>query len=207
MSWSLSISTRWQRQRSNSLGEMKKVLILALLALLCACDGAENEYTIGQCYVVIDNSVHQDATLASAMNNMAPGTFCRVRQIMKGGAVYYDFSSNMGGSSQSVLNALDQRRSLMLGYNNGIIVGFGSMDVPAIFYAYDDECPNCFDPDMIPVRSKKLTMSSSGMAECAVCHRQYNLNTGGNIVSGDGGKKMTRYRGMTTGAFGVLSVN
>ena len=71
---------------------------MALLALLCACDGAENEYTIGQCYVVIDNSVHQDATLASAMNNMAPGTFCRVRQIMKGGAVYYDQARAEEGS-------------------------------------------------------------------------------------------------------------
>ncbi len=186
---------------------MKKILILALSVLLCACEGAQNEFTIGECYVVIDNSVHQDPTLASAMNSMAPGIFCRIKQTMKGGAVYYVFASNMGGSSESVLNALDQRRSVMLGYNNGIIVGFGSMDVPPVFYAYDDECPNCFDPEVLPMRSKKLTLNSSGMAECAVCHRQYNMNTGGNIVSGDGGKKMTRYRGMTTGAFGVLSVN
>ena len=33
------------------------------------------------------------------------------------------------------------------------------------------------------------------------------MNNGGNIVKGDGGNKLTRYRASTTGPYGVLSVN
>ena len=88
-----------------------------------------------------------------------------------------------------------------------MIVGFGNLDYPAKFYAYDKECPNCFDPNVLPVRSKPLTMSSNGLATCNVCHRQYNMNSDGIVVAGDSGKKMTRYRASTTGPFGILAVN
>ena len=37
--------------------------------------------------------------------------------------------------------------------------------------------------------------------------REYNLNNGGVIAKGDGGKKLTRYRCATSGPFGVLQVN
>lgn len=188
---------------------MRKLLVLlAFCALLpTACGDAENEFTIGACYFVFDNSVHQDATLASAMNIMAPGTFCTITKTMRGGAQCFDFTNSAGQTSSKNLNAIDTKRTLILGYNDGIIVGFGTLNNPAIFYAFDRECPNCFNPNDIPIRSKPLSVSTNGQASCAVCHRQYDLNNDGFISSGDSGKRLTRYRAATTGPFGVLSVN
>ena len=93
-----------------------------------------------------------------------------------------------------------------MGRNNGLIVGFGNLDNPAIFYAYDAECPNCYNPSALPVRSYKLSVSSSGIATCANCKRSYNLNTGGNIVAGSAGNLLERYRATTTGPNGLLHV-
>ena len=104
-------------------------------------------------------------------------------------------------------NALDSRRTLILGYNNGIIVGFGTLNNPATFYAFDRECPNCFDSQAIPIRSHPLSVGTNGMATCPTCKRQYNLNNDGFVAAGDNGKRLTRYMARTTGPFGVLSVN
>ncbi len=189
---------------------MKRLLCLLLspLLLLLSCGDAENEYTIGACYLAFDNSQHNDAILASAMNVNSPGIFCLIKsEVQAGGATYFAFTNNAGQSSRSIINGIDQRRTNIIGYNNGVIVGFGTLDSPTVFYAYDKECPNCFDPNALPVRSKPLTMSSNGLATCKVCHRQYNMNSDGIVVAGDSGKKMTRYRASTTGPFGILAVN
>ena len=94
--------------------------------------------------------------------------------------------------------------------SNGIIVGYGNLSTGAsgayTFYAYDAQCPNCFDYNAIPVKSYPLTMNTAGIATCAKCKRQYNMNTGGNCVN-DSGKGLTTYRSSTTGAFGYLVVN
>ena len=177
------------------------------LAVLTSCGDSENEYTTKTCYFIFDNSVHNDATLASAMNPSAPGIFCQVTMAMRSGATYYDFANNAGTSSSTIQNAVDTKRTLILGYNNGIIVGYGALDIPASFYAYDRECPNCFDPNAIPMRSAPLTMSSNGIATCAKCHRKYDMNNNGFITDGEKGKRLTRYRATTTGPFGVLVVN
>ena len=183
------------------------LLLLATLMLFFSCGDTQNEYTIGACFLAFDNSVHQDPTLASAMNVNSPGIFCLVKTEMKSGATYFSFSNNAGQNSSSISNAIDQKRTLKIGHNNGLIVGFGNLDNPAIFYAYDNECPNCFNPNALPVKSKPLKMNSSGIASCSVCNRQYNMNSGGNVVAGDGGNKLTRYRASTTGPFGNLVVN
>jgi hypothetical protein len=141
------------------------------------------------------------------MNINAPGIFCLIKSEAQSGATYFSFTNNTGQSSQSILNAIDQRRTNIIGYNNGVIVGYGNLDYPAVFYAFDKECPNCFDPKALPVRSKPLSMSSNGIATCKVCQRQYNMNSGGNVVAGDNGHKMTRYRASTTGPYGILAVN
>ena len=180
---------------------------LAMLMVLSSCGDSENEFTTGKCYFVFDNSVHNDATLASAMNPNAPGIFCQVTKATRNGATYFDFTNNGGVSSSCILNAVDTRRTLILGYNNGIIVGYGALDMPAAFYAYDRECPNCFDPNAIPIKTHPLTMSSNGIATCKTCHRQYDMNNNGFISSGENGKRLTRYRATSTGPFGVLSVN
>lgn len=175
--------------------------------LFSGCGESENEYTMGACYFVIDNGIHQDATLASAMNATIPGVFCTITRGMEKGVERFYFTNNAGQHSNIPLNALDTRRTLILGLNDGVIVGYGTMDTPAKFYAFDRECPNCFDPQAIPLRSHPLSVGSNAMATCATCKRQYNLNNDGFVASGDNGKKLTHYRAITTGPFGVLSVN
>ena len=183
------------------------ILIAWMALLLSGCGEASQEYTVGNCYLVVDNSVHQDATLAGAMNPNSPGIYCIIRKNIRGGVSYFDFTDNAGVTSSKPLNAIDTRRTIVMGMNNGIIVGFGTLNMPAIFYAYDLECPNCFDPHAIPVKSKPLSISVSGLATCGVCHREYDLNNSGFISKGDAGNKLTRYHASTTGPFGVLAVN
>lgn len=181
-------------------------LFLLFVLLLASCGDSQHEYTVNVAYFVFDNSKHQDATLAAAMNVNSPGIFCRVTQSMQAGATLFNFENNAGVTSSVAANALDQQRRVILGHNNGLIVGYGNLSTPAVFYVYDRECPNCFDPTAIPMKSKPLSMSNNGLATCGVCHRQYDMNNGGNIVNGDGGNKLTRYHGTCTGPFGVLAV-
>ncbi len=181
-------------------------LSIVLTALLSSCSDALNEYSSYPCYVVVDNSTFLDATIASAMNSVSPGIFCMIQKTMSGSAQQFSFTSNAGLSSTQVFTAKEERMSLVFGMNNGVIVGFGNLDSPATFYAYDRECPNCFDPDAIPVRSKPLTMETNGHATCSVCGRIYDMNNRGYIISGDDGDPLTRYPASTTGPYGVLVV-
>jgi hypothetical protein len=171
-----------------------------------SCGDTQSEYSSRTCYFVFDNDAHLDPTLAAAMTPYS-GVFTTVTQTMKGGARYFVFKSNQQTQSESIFNAIDTRRTLIMGMNDGLIVGYGVLSDPVTFYAYDRECPNCFDPNRIPIRSYALTTTSNGMAVCNTCKRKYDMNNGGNLVEGDAGKKLTRYRAATTGPYGKLSVN
>lgn len=183
---------------------LKKYLLPAITALLLSCGNTVDEYSRVPTYLLIDNAVHNDATLAAAMTAHA-GVFVTVTITTQGGAKYFTFKSNQGTESKTVFNAIDQRRSFILGMNSALIVGYGH-SIDGIFYAYDRECPNCFNPDNLPMRSYPLTVDSRGMAACANCKRTYDLNNGGLVATGDAGKKMTRYYASTTGPYGILSV-
>lgn len=192
---------------------MRKPTLLGLLAslaaslMLCGCN-AESETSRYPAYLVIDNSVHNDATLASAMDPMA-NTFVTITLRSSGGLRQFHFESNKGTSSTVGFNAVDQRlyqaRPFELGMNGALIVGYGTA-TDGVFYAYDRECPNCFSPDALPLRSRPLSVNDFGIATCPLCHRQYDLNNGGVIVAGDGGSKMTRYPASATGPYGRLAV-
>ena len=179
---------------------------LFLTLLFSNCGDVENEFSTYPCYFVFDNSTHNDATLAAAMTPYS-GTFVCVTLTYHGGAQYFKFTSNQNTSSESKLDGIDIRRTLLLGMNEGLIVGYGNLSDPLIFYAYDRECPNCFSPDQIPVRSYPLQINNAGIATCNTCKRKYNLNNGGILTEGEKGNKMTRYRASTTGPYGILSVN
>ena len=181
-------------------------LILTLLtATFASCGEAEFEYSSAPCYLIIDNSLHQDATLASALTQYS-GTYVTITIITKSGARYFSFTNNVGKHTESIFNAYDERRSLILGYNGGLIVGYGN-SIDGILYAFDRECPNCFDPNMLPLKSRPLSVSENGIATCSYCKRQYSLNIGGFICKGDKGKKMTKYNCPPTKPYGILSVN
>lgn len=180
--------------------------ILSLLTMMfSSCGEAEFEYSSAPCYLIIDNSLHQDATLASALTQYS-GTYVTITIITKSGARYFSFTNNVGKHTESIFNAYDERRSLILGYYGGLIVGYGN-SIDGILYAYDRECPNCFDPNMLPLKSRPLSVSENGIATCSYCKRQYNLNIGGFICKGDKGKKMTKYNCPPTKPYGILSVN
>jgi hypothetical protein len=188
---------------------MKKtniIIAFMLLLLTSSCGNVQNEFSSNRCYFIFENSKHNNPRLAEAMTPYS-GMFCTISLVTENGAQYYSFTNSSGLTKKAILTDLDKQRTHILGLNNGLIVGYGKLSDPLTFYAYDLECPNCFDPDAIPVRSKKLSVSTSGIATCNVCKRQYDLNNGGIITSGDKGNKLTRYHASTTGAYGILTVN
>lgn len=202
---------RWRCLRKGvAMGMMVMgVAVMAVLSL-ASCAGDDYTYSNFHCNLYIDNSTHQDATLASAMNPMSPGVFCKISYDAPTRS--YAFSSNQGQASKSPFDAKDTQRgnSGRMGMNNGLIVGYGNLSVADVggyaFYAYDAQCPNCFDYTSIPLRNYPVAMTSAGMAVCANCKRQYNMNTGGNC-SNNTGEGLTLYRATTTGALGTLFVN
>lgn len=183
--------------------------LIALVAVTACGNQVEYEYTDYHSNLTLDNSVHLDATLASAMNALSPGIFTIIKTQYKSGVNYYQFANNHKLASEKPFTAIDVRlqNQLHIGMNNGLIVGYGNLDNPARFYAYDLQCPNCFTPDAYPLRSYELKIDAQGIATCTHCKRTYNLNTGGNIVSGDKGRTLYRYRASTTGPNGLLRVN
>lgn len=196
---------------------MKKVFGIIMLAmtgllsaaLFVACGDVESEFSTAPCALYFDNQTHNDATLAAAMTPLS-GIFVTITTTSKSGAQYFVFTNNQGHSSPPVVfDAKDKQRQqagqLILGLNGAIIVGYG-FSTSQTFYAYDRECPNCFDSNALPLRSYPLKVNSAGIASCSNCHRTYDLNNGGIIASGNGGKKMTRFHAATTGANGLLCV-
>lgn len=196
---------------------MKKVFGIIMLtmtgllsaALFVACGDVESEFSTAPCALYFDNQTHNNATLAAAMTPLS-GIFVTITTTSKSGAQYFVFTNNQGHSSPPVVfDAKDKQRQqagqLILGLNGAIIVGYG-FSTSQTFYAYDRECPNCFDSNALPLRSYPLKVNSAGIASCSNCHRTYDLNNGGIIASGNGGKKMTRFHAATTGANGLLCV-
>lgn len=181
---------------------MKKQIIIGLtiIATLFACGDTEDLYSRHYCRLFFDNSIHNDATLATAMTPNS-GAFVTITTVGK----QFVFTSNQGLSSKVNITAKEEQMGYSLGMNNGIIVGYGA-STDHTFYAYDRECPNCFDVNVIPVRSYKLTVSNFGTAVCGNCHREYNMNNGGMVSKGGNGKKLTLYYATTTGPYGKLNI-
>lgn len=188
---------------SNKKMKLYTYYIIALLAtvIFAGCGETESEYSGYPCRLVFDNSANRSPALASAMNVMSPGIFCRIT--MTGN--YFNFSTNQGLEDEVMMTAIDKEVTIILGVYNvtGIIVGYGNLNSPATFYAYDSQCPNCYHEGGLLRYS--LTMNTDGTAECGSCHRKYDMNNGGIVSSGDGGNKMMRYRAGVAG--NVLTVN
>lgn len=181
--------------------------LIALLSLgaMTACDNAEFDFASEHAYFVFDNSIHQDATLQSALNPMSPGVFCRIYEQTEGSSLYFCFESNQGSSpTRQKANADEIRRTRVIGVYNktGIIVGYGNLSTPATLYAYDSQCPNCYKET--GMAQYRLYINSQGIATCPKCNRKYDLNNNGIT---DNGKKLMKYRANCTGALGVLSIN
>ncbi len=187
---------------------VRRLLAAAILAAASAtpfgCTG-DNTYSTYPCRFVFDTAQHASSgALLSAVNPLSPGIFCKVSKVMKGGASYYRFATTEGLTDDIIFTAVDQRTTVTLGMNNGLVFGYANLAATTTFYGYDTECPNCFDPDAVPVTAHTLAIRNTGIAVCPTCHREYNLNTGGNITKGDQGKGLTRYRAAYNGS--VISI-
>lgn len=183
------------------------LLAAATTMILHSCTGAEYEYSRYPCTFSFNNQGSRSLRLAEAMNSNAPGTFCR---IATKGSNYYAMTGNQGGTTESVVRTEPEKlMTVTLGVYNetGIIVGYGNTSLPAVFYVYDSQCPNCYSESNMP--RYQLTMTSAGKAVCPTCKREYDLNNEGLQTKGKQGSKtrLFRYRGSTTGPQGVLMVN
>ena len=195
---------------------MKKISymrhIAAFLVFLClpfclSCTKDSFDFSSYHALFTFDNSTHQNSTLQSALNPLSPGVFCRISEGTQGGSLYFYFESNQGVVSEpEKADGNDMRRTRALGIYNktGIIVGYGNLSSPAVFYCYDAQCPNCYAET--GMAQYKLSMDSGGIATCARCKRKYDMNNNGLCTNAEG-KKLIKYRATATGPLGVLSVN
>lgn len=185
-------------------------LLTCLFSFLFACE-ADNEYSTWPCRFAYDNSTHQDATLASAMDVNVPGIFCMISESVRGGVKYLTFKNNHNDASSLAESEEEKRAGYILGLNNGIIVGFQNAVLDdygnAKFMAYDVQCPNCvrqYNNTLSP--SYGVSMNDNGIATCGKCGRKYDLNNGGILQNGqDGDSGLEKYAASTTGPFGYIS--
>lgn len=163
-----------------------------------SCSEEEKTYSDFHPNLTIDNATHLDATLATAMDIASPGVWCHISTTMRGGAYYFIFNNNQGLTSESIFNAIDSRQESQrhVGMYNGIIIGFSIFGDG--FYAYDAQCPDCFDYLSLPLRNYPLTLSGIGKATCNHCGRTFDLSQWPN--------GLTRYHATTSGPFGLLRV-
>ena len=187
------------------------LLPLTSYFLLLACE-AENEYSTWPCRFAYDNSAHQDATLASAMDVNVPGIFCLITESVRGGVKYLNFKNNYNATSSLAETEAEKRAEYILGLNNGIIVGFQNAVLDdfgnAKFVAYDVQCPNCVRESgntLSPTYG--VSMSDKGIATCRSCGRKYDLNNGGVLQNGQAGDTgLEKYAASSSGPYEHLSV-
>lgn len=207
--YSKTTTSHGTRRHTHTAGARQRLRSLLLggvgTMLLASCSKESFDFSSMHAQFVYNNSIHQDATLQSALNAMSPGVFCRIYEGYEGGSMYFYFESNQGLSSRQKATADDLRPTRILGIlpKTGIIVGYGNLSSPAVLYAYDSQCPNCYAETNMA--SYKLAMSPSGIATCQKCKREYDLNNNG--LSATGGKKLIKYRVTCTGPLGMLSVS
>jgi len=195
---------------------MKKCIVLLpfhliALLLLVSCSKEDTEYSVWPCRFGYDNLVHQNAELASAMNASSRGVFCLITESTQKGKKYLNFETNDGVKSDPEPETAEEvAAKFILGINNGIIVGFQTLNTEPNggFVAYDVQCPNCVRNENNTINPNyRVTMDSKGIATCSHCGKTYDLNNGGiitNAAEGDTG--LEKYVAFTTDPYGYISV-
>ena len=186
------------------------IWLLAVSCLLVGCE-ADEEYSTHACRFSYNNMIHNDATLASAMDEHSRGVFCLISENTRSGVRYLVFENSAGLKSEKVETAEEVEAKFILGLNNGIIVGFQTLNTEGTsrgFVAYDVQCPNCVNRTNNTANPNfRVTMESSGIATCSKCGKKYDMNNGGIILNGEEGDRgLDKYVASTTGPNGVISV-
>ena len=186
-------------------------LLLAVGCCLLAACSADEEYSTHACRFSYNNMIHNDATLASALDANSRGVFCLISEKTRAGARYLVFESSLGMKSEQIETAEEVEAKFILGLNNGIIVGFQTLNTDGVnggFVGYDVQCPNCVRRENNTVNPNyRVTMESSGIATCGKCGKKYDMNNGGIVQNGEEDDRgLDKYVASTTGPFGVVSV-
>lgn len=161
-------------------------LALAGLILPVACDNDSVESKFSKFRASFSLSpVNTIAPLNQAMTSF--GKFCTITNTGQ----YYYFRT-LTNSTQVNRDAYAAYRTFIC--IGGFIVGrasqteLGTADYP--YLCYDLCCSNCYSNDAI---ARNLSLEDGGRASCSRCHRTYDLNNDGVVVSGDKGRKLERY--------------
>jgi hypothetical protein len=186
-------------------------LLLVFSLLLLSCSKEESEYSVWPCRFGYDNLVHQDAALASAMNISSRGVFCLITQSTLKGQKYLNFETNNGYKTDPVPETAEEvQAKFILGLNNGIIVGFQTLNTEPNggFVGYDVQCPNCVRNENNTINPNyRVTMDSKGIATCSRCSKTYDLNNGGIVTNGgEGDTGLEKYIAVTMGPYAYITV-
>ena len=162
---------------------MRCYWLLALSCWLLAACSADEEYSTHACRFSYNNMIHN----------------------------YLVFENSAGLKSEKVETAEEVEAKFILGLNNGIIVGFQTLNTEGAsrgFVAYDVQCPNCVNRTNNTANPNyRVTMENSGIATCSKCGKKYDMNNGGIILNGEEGDRgLDKYVASTTGPNGVISV-
>ena len=191
---------------------MMRLLSFFLTVLLLFSCKADEEFSRWPCRFSYDNSLHIDATLATATDVNSPGIFCRISENVQAGVKYLVFQNSHNSTTRQQETEEEKRAEFVLGLNNGIIVGFQNAVLDefarAQFVGYDVQCPNCVrDENNTLNPTYDIRLADNGIGTCRKCGRRYDLNNGGLLLNGkEGDKGMEKYVAATTGPYGHVSV-
>lgn len=162
---------------------------LIAMASLAACSGdavVSNRYSSLRAYFSY-SPVSAVSQLYTACNSMGEWTTITARNSQ------YIFT-NLNGSTPVNRLALQNYSNFYLGLS-GLIVGLPNIPelgaAMPVITCYDLACSNCYRDRSI---TKPLTLQAGGRAYCASCQRTYDLNSIGQVATGNAGINLYRYR-------------
>lgn len=181
-------------------------ILISGLWIMTSCSQAEFEYNSPHdCYFLFDNSLHQNALMASAMT-AGSNIFVKISkgtEVVKGMAtnyVYISTSDKKSSDKVAITTAVENYMSYELGAQNCLLFGYNVFDNK--FVAFDAQCRSCYENG---AKSELSWTDSSTEVKCNKCGRSYNLYNG-TISKGEGGERLWEYRASCTAPFGILTI-
>ncbi len=165
------------------------LLLFPLLTLSSCSNEANDTYAHERAFLKFAPVSGVIPLLTAVQNN---GLFCSIRL----GTNTFEFRCSDGSTATYPYTA-DIKNYGQPQCVSGFVVGHSSlpdlnMNYPLL--AYDLVCPNCYEQSLITP-----TLSFSGQEElsCSRCKRTYDLQQNGIVKSGEAGRSLLRYRGVT----------
>lgn len=177
-------------------------LSLALLTLLSlnSCTGEDDYDSEYLCYFTYDFTLHGTGVLRDAV--LSPGLFVYVYRQTKSGVphIYARLNDGVSGDETAITTDKENYQNWTIGIKNGLIIGQNSFGE---LCAYDHQCPNCIRANRSGTYDLSWT-NSGRYVKCANCSLEYDLNSNGIVVEGEG-RKLIKYHVAYTGSMLVVS--